>query len=284
MNQPEYTIRTMTRAEIDLCIEWAAREGWNPGLNDAQAFYLADPEGFLVGLLDGEPIASISAVRYGPDFGFIGFYLVTPHHRGKGYGLAIWRAAMARLQGRLIGLDGVVAQQANYQRSGFELAYKNIRYQKASEPIQTDSAGDPVGLRDVSLTELFAYDRRCFPRQREAFLEYWIQQPGSYAKAILINGVLRGFGVLRACRAGYKIGPLFADDEMIALQLYAALTAEVEPGAQIQFDIPDQNPQALSLVRYLGMEPVFETARMYTGCAPALDMHRMFGVTTFELG
>ena len=191
---------------------------------------------------------------------------------------------MARLQGRLIALDGVVAQQANYQRSGFELAYKNIRYQKASEPIQTDSAGDPVGLRDVSLTELFAYDRRCFPRQREAFLEYWIQQPGSYAKAVLINGVLRGFGVLRACRAGYKIGPLFADDEMIALQLYAALTAEVEPGAQIQFDIPDQNQQALSLVRYLGMEPVFETARMYTGCAPALDMHRMFGVTTFELG
>ena len=29
---------------------------------------------------------------------------------------------------RVIGLDGVVAQQENYRKSGFELAYANIRY------------------------------------------------------------------------------------------------------------------------------------------------------------
>ncbi len=28
----------------------------------------------------------------------------------------------------------------------------------------------------------------------------------------------------------------------------------------------------------------FETARMYTGPAPALPLRRIFGVTTFELG
>jgi len=32
------------------------------------------------------------------------------------------------------------------------------------------------------------------------------------------------------------------------------------------------------------MKPVFETARMYTGCAPALPLARAFGVTSFELG
>ena len=68
-----YTIRTMTRQEIDIAIDWAAAEGWNPGLHDADCFYAADPHGFLIGLLGDEPIATISAVKYGASFGFLGF-------------------------------------------------------------------------------------------------------------------------------------------------------------------------------------------------------------------
>jgi hypothetical protein len=32
------------------------------------------------------------------------------------------------------------------------------------------------------------------------------------------------------------------------------------------------------------MTQVFATARMYTGPAPAIDLDRVFGVTSFELG
>ncbi|MGE0688957.1 MAG: GNAT family N-acetyltransferase, partial [Dehalococcoidia bacterium] len=68
------TIRTMTPNEVkQLAIEWAAGEGWNPGYSDASSFYAADPEGFLVGYLGDEPVACISAVRYGDDYGFLGF-------------------------------------------------------------------------------------------------------------------------------------------------------------------------------------------------------------------
>src|SRR5690606_16283758 len=129
MADGNYSIRCMTRPEVDLCVEWAAAEGWNPGLHDAAPFHAADSEGFLVGMLDGEPIGSISAVRYGGHFGFIGFYIVAPAWRQQGYGLQLWHAAMQHLQGRLIGLDGVVAQQDNYRKSGFALAYNNIRFQ-----------------------------------------------------------------------------------------------------------------------------------------------------------
>ena len=123
-----YTIRPATRAELVRLIDWAAAEGWNPGLDDAEAFRAADPEGFLIGLLEDEPVAGISVVRYGDDFGFLGLYIVRPEHRGKGYGWAIWQGGMVRLQGRNVGLDGVVAQQDNYRRSGFVLAHRNVRY------------------------------------------------------------------------------------------------------------------------------------------------------------
>ena len=52
----------------------------------------------------------------------------------------------------------------------------------------------------------------------------------------------------------------------------------------MQIDVPAVNPQALSLVRERGLAPVFETARMVAGVAPALPLSRRFGVTSFELG
>ncbi|MFD2271529.1 hypothetical protein ACFS07_11125 [Undibacterium arcticum] len=72
-----YTIRVMTRQEVDIAIDWAAAEGWNPGLYDANCFYAADPNGFLIGLLGDEPIATVSVVKYGDSFGFLGFFTLS---------------------------------------------------------------------------------------------------------------------------------------------------------------------------------------------------------------
>lgn len=279
---PSLQIRAMTRAELDLGIEWAAREGWNPGLHDADTFHATDPEGFLVGLLDGEPVGMVSAVRYGRSFGFIGFYIVRPEHRGHGHGLALWTAAMQRLQGRTIGLDGVVAQQANYRRSGFELAWNNARYQGATRRFDPDPAVVP--LSQFPLEAVLDLDAASFPDDRRSFARRWIAQPGSIALGLKRADRLSGYGVIRPCRTGSKIGPLFADDPDGADALYRALVSRIEPGTQVQFDVPVPHAGAVALARDHGLSPVFETARMYAGPAPALPMHRVFGVTTFELG
>ncbi len=47
-----YEIRPMKPDEMELAIDWAHKEGWNPGLNDAKCFYNADPNGFFVGLVN----------------------------------------------------------------------------------------------------------------------------------------------------------------------------------------------------------------------------------------
>ena len=125
----KYVIRQMTKSDLDLAISWADSEGWNPGLHDRDAFFNTDPQGFFMGFLDGKPISCISAVSYGKDFGFIGFYIVHSKYRSKGYGIKIWNKAIDYLKTQNIGLDGVVAQQENYKKSGFKLAHRNIRYQ-----------------------------------------------------------------------------------------------------------------------------------------------------------
>ena len=121
-------IRSMRPDEISIAVDWAAAEGWNPGLADAACFSTVDPDGFLVGELDGAPAATICCVNYGATFAFLGLYIVRKDVRGCGHGLKIWNAALAHAGPRVIGLDGVVAQQQNYKKSGFKFAYANVRY------------------------------------------------------------------------------------------------------------------------------------------------------------
>jgi ribosomal protein S18 acetylase RimI-like enzyme len=278
-----YKIDVMTEKEVQLAVDWAAAEGWNPGLNDAAVFYGADPRGFLAGFLDGHPIASISAIRYGEDFGFIGFYIVKPEFRGKGFGLRLWQAAMAQLTGRNIGLDGVVAQQDNYQKSGFNLAYRNIRYQAQLPDLPVEKNPNIVALTTVPFDTLTTYDSTCFFAPRPVFLARWIDQSESRALGYISNGQLQGYGVIRQCRAGYKIGPLFADDPRIAAQLFAEL-APFATGQALFLDVPEPNSAAVSLATRYHMSPVFYTARMYTGNMPSMNLNQVFGVTSFELG
>lgn len=270
----------MDRAELDWAVEMAAQEGWNPGLSDANAFYAADPEGFLIGTLNDEPVGCISAVAYGETFGFIGLYIVHPDHRGRGYGFRLWEAAMERLTGRNVGLDGVVEQQANYRRSGFNLAYRNVRYRF------DDVADVPTGVIPIDADwaeALTAYERPLFPAPRPDFLRAWLSTPESSAFAVVEDDRLQGWGMIRPCREGSKIGPLFAEDADTADRLFRALAATRLLGS-VYLDVPEPNMAAVALAARYSMTRVFDTARMYTGPAPDVDLTRVFGVTTFELG
>jgi GNAT superfamily N-acetyltransferase len=283
LQQLDYQISVMSQAEVQTAIDWAGAEGWNPGLDDAACFYAADNQGFLVGKINDQPIASISAVKYGNSFGFIGLYIVAEPFRHQGYGLRLWNRALASLQGRTVGLDGVLAQQENYKKSGFRLAHRNIRFAGEAAPSVVVSA-PVVELASLDFACVLAYDAGFFPAQREVFLRAWINPKHGDALGIVENGKLVGYGVIRACRQGYKIGPLNAENRDLANELFNALICRVPLGAAIYLDVPEPNAQALELARMHAMQPAFETARMYTGEFPNMALDKIFGITSFELG
>jgi GNAT superfamily N-acetyltransferase len=274
-------IRWMRRDEVEFAIDLAAGEGWNPGVHDGACFYATDPNGFFVAELDGELVGSISTVSYGDSFGFMGLFIVKPEYRGTGIGARLGKKGLAYLADHNIGLDGVVEQQPKYQRHGFRTAYRNLRYEGVGG---SGSMPDGVvAIAEVRFEDLLEYDARMFPVPRPQFLSCWIDQPEGAALAVVEDDGLAGYGVIRKCRSGYKIGPLFADNTQIAETLFAALTSEV-PGEPIFLDTPEVNPAAVELAERHHMSVVFETARMYSKGEPALPMNRIFGVTSFELG
>jgi len=274
------TIRTLTAGEVETLVDWAAGEGWNPGIGDAAAFRAADPAGFIGTFVDGEMVAGISAVAYGPAFGFIGLYICRPDRRGEGHGKAVWDAGMARLGNRIIGLDGVAEQRANYQRMGFVPAYETVRY--SGRPAGLPEGGDMRPVTASDLAGIRAYDRRCFPAQREAFLGEWLSS-SRIARFSAGSDGIAGYGVARRCREGFKIGPLFADGKELALALAADLSGRIGNEA-LHIDVPAGQVHFSATLQATGMVAGFTTTRMYKGGRPGIAPSMVFGITTLELG
>jgi len=275
--------REMSRAEVALAVDWAAGEGWNPGLSDAECFYAADPGGFFCAEADGKILGTISVVNYGDRFSFYGLFIVDPAFRAQGIGMQLYRYAMLHAGSRIVGCDGVVAMVDKYQKDGgMYLHYNNARYEGRGGGAMPDGL---VPIREVPFRDLADYDTAHFPARRESFLRCWIGQEGHFGLARMDrDGKILGYGLRRACRTGHKIGPLFARDRQTADHILDGLIAGI-PGEPFYLDIPVPNDEAVALVQDRQMVPVFSTARLYSQPEPVqLPFDEIFGVTTFELG
>ncbi|MCF6313983.1 MAG: hypothetical protein L3J39_16170 [Verrucomicrobiales bacterium] len=289
MNIESLKIRALLRSEFDLVIEWAAKEGWNPGLDDADIFWQTDPQAYLGVELEGELVAAGSVVSYDGKFGFMGFFIVRADLRGLGIGTQLWfhrrDVLLARLEpGACIAMDGVFDMQDWYAKGGFVFAHRNLRMLGVGRATTSDTTC--VDLGELPFEQIAEYDARHFGYPREAFLRPWIQPKSGRALGVVEEGRLRGYGVVRECQEGFKIGPLFADDAAVADQIFEAL-ADYAAGQSLILDVPEVNEAAMELARKNEMKEVFGCARMYYGAdetGETLPWQNIYGVTTFELG
>jgi len=180
-----------------------------------------------------------------------------------------------------IGLDGVFNMQHYYARGGFRFVGRDLRFEGLGMDLP-----QPKGVIEANalpFERIDAYDRRHFPAPRSRFLQDWIQRPGGHALAVVDGDEIRGYTVMRPCRIGYKIGPLFAANAGLAESLLIAIASRV-PGEPIFLDVPEINGAALALLARYGMREVSGCARMMLGPIPELPDAEIFGVTTLELG
>ena len=305
------TIRKALKSDLEFISSSASAMGWTPGLHDIGAFYNFCPDGFFVGCVGGQVIGCISAVTYNQHYGFIGYYIVAEEHRGKGYGIALWNKAMDHLGKRTVGLDGVPEQQLNYQRSGFEIAYHNSRYRcrglvsissDSNNTIDADSfryspASEDmlVPIKTVDLHHLAAYDSQIYPVERSSFLELWRNLPDSVgivattakdgaAAAGAESNPIRGFGMIRKCDRGWRIGPLFADTTSIFKAVLNYLLNQVAVNEEAFIDVPCSNTAAVQWMKDNNFEQCFDTARMYLRSPPVSNVDKIWGVSSLELG
>lgn len=216
----------------------------------------------------------------------MGFFIVKPAYRGKGIGRKLWYQRRDTLLKRLsnsasIGMDGVVSMQPFYSKGGFEIKFRDERYEFIGCKQNYSKNISIISEKDYE--NILYYDKKCFGFEREKFIIPWLKQKEVLTFKYSENNSLRGFVIIRKAIQGYKICPLFADDFEIAAELFKACLDSVQ-GEQLFIDIPVINEDALKLIDEYNGKYIFECARMYYGKSPSLDINKVFGITTFELG
>ncbi|MCB9246215.1 MAG: GNAT family N-acetyltransferase [Flavobacteriales bacterium] len=286
MNINELDFRRLDLNSVRILVQWAADEGWNPGIRDAELFWNADPEGFYGFYREEELIAGGSIVSYGALFGFMGLFIVKPEYRGAGIGRELWYQRRNKLLRRLkpdasIGMDGVVVMQEFYHQGGFELVFRDERYERTGESLSVDARVRIMQASDRN--SILNMDRMCFGYDRSDFIIPWLAPENGPTFCYFNGEELLGFAHLRPCLQGYKIGPLFAENYHVAEALYRSCLNSV-PGEPVYLDIPVVNESAVQLVSSYKARYVFECGRMYYGTPPPLPTAKIFGITSFELG
>jgi len=271
------TCRTASLTEVGTILDWAAQEGWNPGLDDAAPFHAADPDGFFVADMRGQPVAAISVVNHDDTTAFLGLYLCQPEWRGRGIGLRLWHHALAHAGARRVLLDGVAAQQANYAKSGFRKVGETRRWNGDLPPARHT---DIHRVLPADIPALVALDKAVHGYSRIRFMQAWLHPTATRHSVMAADGT--GFATARLCRDGCKIGPVIATDADTALRLSAS-AAQVLGARRATIDVPAHQASFAAGLQGLGFQTSFATARMVRGTAPTLLPHG-HATATLELG
>jgi ribosomal-protein-alanine N-acetyltransferase len=288
-------IRPLARRDIEVVTAWARAEGFTPGSGDVEIYRHTDRQGLWLGWLGQEPVGCIAGVRYNAAYGFLGLFLVTPSQRGKGFGVELWRHALAHLADLpCIGLEAAPDRVDDYASWGFRPASPTTRWQLIHAETTGDAwsadRGDRLTLLEGSAIPTAAvqiFDGQREPSPRPHFLADWLQHPAGTVLALIdTRGQCHGFGRIRPCLLrhgeGWRIGPLLADSPTLAAQLLRGLINR-HPGV-VLIDTPDANPAAASLLQQLGFRALSHTMRMYRGPAPSVSMAEVYGLACLELG
>lgn len=272
-------VRNATLREARQLLAWAAAEGWNPGLCDADVFYEVNADGFFVAVDSDEPIGGISVANHTADFAFLGLYIVVPARRRQGVGRALLRRGLAHAAGRTIGLDGVEAQQRNYAKSRFVHAGANTRFTGRPAP-QRDA---DIRIADANdIPALIAAEAAASGVEKPRYLSAWFASADGRTTLVSRGkaGIV-GFCTVRLCGEGSKMGPLLADNAAIAQRLigHAATMSD----APLMLDVPETSSGLSALCRQLGFSAGFRTARMYRGPHVA-HLDRFYAVSNMSLG
>ena len=87
------------------------------------------------------------------------------------------------------------------KKGGFEIAYKEERYEKVGIVAETDSCISAI--TDDDFNQILLYDEGCFGFLRAQFLNLWIHLPENKTFKYKSGDSIKGYAVVRKVSVGY---------------------------------------------------------------------------------
>ena len=281
------------------------QEGFMLRVKDAESLFSSDfTRYFFVGELNGERISCIAIVKYNEELAYVGWYVVTEPHKGKGYGYRTWKHAF---EASSIGdhcnvcLYSVVSMEKIYNKSGFKrVCVTHLHMVTVSDVAKALSATTPpVGIKilpgsGVDINKLAEYDRSIFGAKRLRLLASWICISDVIFVAFNEKKEIVGYVILRKVESKesegvstYRVTPLFADNLSIAQFLLqkSIHSKVVHQSSNLTFHIPrENNPGWMEFLVTCNSVPVAEVVHMCTKGISNMLENKIFGIPGFEMG
>lgn len=300
-------IRGLRESDLPDLLALSALAGWNQTEADWLRLMHLATGGCLCLELEGRPVATASAIRYGVELAWIGMVLTHPDFRGRGYGSRLTAAAVehARSRGvRTVGLDATEMGRPLYLRLGFRDAARIERWSgmalpaasagpspagaeprgpsaaPRSDPADPSPQGAPPWSGPGSPPFDAALDRAAFGADRSALL------------AALAAGEAAaegsGFAMARAGARAFQLGPCVSRTSDAAGRLLGSILGR-HPGQAFLWDLLPSNAAAASLAAELGFAPARRLSRMILGGSGAQtglegDHTMVYATAGFEYG
>jgi ribosomal protein S18 acetylase RimI-like enzyme len=245
-------IRSMHANDLDFAATCTAAEEWvSENRTVLASFFEHAPHACLIAELDQEPAGICIATPYGAS-AFIGELIVRPQARAMGIGAVLLNHAVAYLQksgARSVYLDGVPKAVPLYQRNGFRVVCRSLRF---SGSLPAVSHPEVSLLQPADLPDVLALDRREFGADRSFFLKRRWELYPELCRVLVENEKIAGFILGRRGEGWVSAGPWVVErDARYPLHLLESLSGAVKDD-YFSVGILECNQAAIELVRSNG--------------------------------
>ncbi|MCX6833915.1 MAG: GNAT family N-acetyltransferase [candidate division Zixibacteria bacterium] len=244
------TIRLAQTSDLDFFVDCVTREGWLGGTRaEFEAFLTHDPQGCFVAEEGGDRIGMIVATAY-DTCGFLGALIVQPDRRGRGIGRQLMEHAIGYLRQRgirSIYLDGDTLAVPLYERLGFHVVCKSLRFLGQIDPVERTNVR-PMTADD--LVTILALDCAAFGADRSFFLKRPLD---TFPQLCYVwdKGSIRGYIMGQPGHGVVTVGPWYVQDKSAdPLSLLRAVADTASP-VRLRVGVLERNVAATSLMRSL---------------------------------
>jgi GNAT superfamily N-acetyltransferase len=286
------TVTLMQPADFKEINQWCIDEGWNIGIYDSEIYYKIDPMHHYIAKTN-ERVASLSIIKHSPTFFTLGPFIVHKSYRGQGVGEALWNEAMTQIIKEYpdahIALYAVSEQVERYKKADFIPVLTIQRWHlDSNKSLSTSISHQCTTITNKLIPSVGRYYQNHYVTNRDLLFNELLLKPETNGLVFMDDNVIKGFGFIRPCVRGFRIGALVADTPEIAQILIAGLLVFAQ-SAPVFIDVPDSNPHTIGCMNafHAVRAPQEDTIMMIKGTGYSSYLKKWeqhYGLFSLEIG
>ena len=278
----EVFVRRMQAEDLAEGLRLTQAESWSYRLED-WSFHFRLGQGWVACDAGGRVLGTAIWWGYGEQFATVGLVVVDRHQQGKGIGRKLMNAVMEDAGARSLQLVSTRAGRRLYEQCGFR--EQGAIYQHRGVPVSAALPQEPgaASFRAVTSTDVSTiaqWDAISFGTDRTPVIAAVLESGEGILAAR--HGHLAGYALARPAGRGTTIGPVVAEDEMLAIEMIARM---LQRRTEImRLDIPADATALGGWLEAAGIARVEDAAVMVRGTPmPRGGAARVFGLVSQAL-